>query len=175
MITNVPLLSVVSSVTPWPAHHCWLQLVLSAASVRYNWHEISCKLRWTMWWLDTCIRCITVRWVNTTFTAYAYHAVPTVTTCRIHFHSNLPGRDTVQPTRVATLDIRSPELNHLISESSYPLNNISPFLPPFLQSGGTTNLPCFYEFSAFRFVLKGWRLGSPTPPSWWCANYIILF
>ena len=47
-----------------------------------------------------------------------------------HILSKFPVHKTLLLTTVTMLYFRSPELIHLITESLYPLTNISPFPPP---------------------------------------------
>ena len=67
---------------------------------------------------------------------------------KIRSLSNFQGYNIVLLTIVTILNIRSPELVHLIAGSLYPLNNISSFPVP-VAPGNHHSTLCFCEFGSF--------------------------
>ena len=58
--------------------------------------------------------------------------------------------NTVLLTTVTILYITSSEIIHIITESLYPLTNLSPFSHP-SHLANHHSIPCFYEFDIFKF------------------------
>ena len=78
-----------------------------------------------------------------------------VRTLNIYFLSRFQVYNTLLLTILTMLYIRSPELSHLLTESLYPLTNISPVPQPSTLGNHHSTL-CFFSLSSdfFRFHIK---------------------
>ena len=81
-------------------------------------------------------------------------AVDKVRILKFYSNSNFQVYSIILLTVVTMLYLRSLELIHFITESLYPLTNISPFSHPSAPGNHHCTL-YFYEFNVFRFHLQG--------------------
>ena len=123
---------------------------------RYNWHITHVHLRDTMWWVDTRLYfevIITSVWISTSISSHNYHFFSMVGTLKIYSLSNFQMYNTVLLTVVTMLPIRSPEIMHLIPESSYSwTRHLSMF--PCSARGNHHSAPWFHHFDSSESVYK---------------------